>query len=370
MDESKAPPQIRRRRYGAPILAACAVIGVVLFAYWLRDIFTSVLVALLLAYLLDPVVGALEKMGLSRVKAVLAVFAAATLLVAAAAALLVPPAVGAIWRCSSNLPAYIDELGRDATDPQGRVARLVDRIGGSEATRRVIDEIVVHVQDNAKAIALQATDEVRAAAAGVLGGIWSFLAFLLGIVMIPVYLFFFLRDFRDLRGGLLACAPPGARERLRGVFGKINRCVGAFLRGRLIICSLVGALTAIGFYICKVPFGIFLGLGVGAAMIIPFLNILPGVVAILLAIVAGDPWYLVLAALMVYGTGQAIDVLLTPMIIGKELAMHPVLLILAIFVFGRLFGFFGLLLAIPMAAILRILFVELVLPRLREISSR
>jgi predicted PurR-regulated permease PerM len=153
---------------------------------------------------------------------------------------------------------------------------------------------------------------------------------------------------------------------------KIERAVAAFFRGRLIVCIICALLTWIGFAILQIPYAALFGLLIGLATAIPMAGLVFLVPAIVLTIIeGGDSITLrVLMAIAVYGGVQTLEAtVFTPTIMGKEVELHPVLLIVALLLCGSLLGILGVILAVPIAATIRIFAREFFLPRIREAAG-
>jgi predicted PurR-regulated permease PerM len=162
--------------------------------------------------------------------------------------------------------------------------------------------------------------------------------------------------------------PANIKPKFLDIAKKIDIVMGAFFRGRLLVCIAIGIFTATGFVICDVKFGLALGLIIGITSFIPFLNAIPFLFALLLSWIDGMGVGMMVVVTGVYALGQGIDPLMMTLVMGKELQLHPVTVLLSIFICASLFGFFGMLLAVPIVAVGKILFVEFALPHLKELA--
>ncbi len=198
------------------------------------------------------------------------------------------------------------------------------------------------------------------------GWIWQ-LIFILALT--PIYMGFLLYGMDRGWNKFIKYVPATIKPKFVEIMQKINIVIGAFFRGRLLVCLSIGIFTAIGFAILKVKFGIIIGLIIGVASFIPFVNIIPFIIILLISWIDNTSLGGFVAIFVVYGIGQAIDPLLMTLVMGKELELHPVTILLSMFICASLLGFFGMLLAVPIVAICKILFVEFVLPHLKEMSE-
>ncbi len=176
-----------------------------------------------------------------------------------------------------------------------------------------------------------------------------------GIIIIPLILYYLLIDMDLFKDSLLIFVSPQNREDFRNTVIEIDHILSNFVRGRLIVCFIVGALITVGLYFLKVKFYLTIGLVSGILNFIPYLGPIIGWVLSLLFIL-GKPWtsYLWITVLFV-GINQIEALWLEPKILGKELGLHPLTVIFAVLIFGGLLGFLGILFAIPLAAALKVI---------------
>ena len=192
---------------------------------------------------------------------------------------------------------------------------------------------------------------------------------LLLVVLVPVYGYFFSLHLQAVSQGIAAHIPLQERDRTLRILSEINAVVGAFFRGRLVICGVLGLLSMIGFGIAGVPSFIFLGLVMGLATAIPLASGLVLVPVAMLLYLADAQAYQFWIAGGTYLVVQVLEPVLIAAIMGKGVEMHPVLIVVAIFAFGTLLGGVGVLLAVPLAATARILFREFLYPHVRRLAG-
>jgi predicted PurR-regulated permease PerM len=194
-------------------------------------------------------------------------------------------------------------------------------------------------------------------------------ALLIDLSLIPFYTFFFMLGLRDMRDTIYRYIPRDYRERAIEVIDHIHRVIAAFFRQRLIICLIIGAVTSIGFLICGLRFGLVLGLIIGLLSIVPFLSVIPMIPITFMVWADYDSAWWILGIWGVYAIGQSLDGILTPLIMGRDVELHPITLVVCLLIGGKIMGVLGMLLAIPLTASLKILAVEIVLPILREVAD-
>jgi len=318
-----------------PLLAAVVLGGALI--YLLRPILTPFLVAALLAYLGDPAADRLQRLGLGRTPAVVA-----------GAALLLVPAVGQqIDYLQRQLPSVIDWLQNTA------LPWLESRLGvdaGALDLERVRSAVAEHWQSTGNVAADLLARATRSGLA--LAGLLATLA------LIPVVTFYLLRDWDDLMHRIHALLPRRVAPVAAALARECDEVVAAFLRGQLLVMLALGIFYATGLWLVGVELAVLIGLLSGLAGIVPYLGFFVGILAASVATVFQfSDWLLPL--LMVWGVylaGQALEqMLLTPVLVGDRLGLHPVAVIFAVLAGGQLFGFVGVLIALPVAAMIMVL---------------
>jgi len=197
--------------------------------------------------------------------------------------------------------------------------------------------------------------------------IWNFFGY---VFLVPIYTFFLLLSLSDIRETAKAHLPGEYRERIVSIATKIDRALAAFFRGRLLIAAGKGFLTWLGLWVLGVKFAFFIGVVAGALSVVPFLGmIVGGLLAVAFAYEPGSWGARCVGVLIVFVAAEAMEAGAYPYLIGRNVGLHPLALILSIFCFGRIFGLFGVLLAVPIACVVKILFIEFVLPEIRALAA-
>lgn len=331
------------RRWGF-WLAVLVVAGGLL--YLLSPVLTPFLVAALLAYLSDPVVVRLQRTGLSRTLAVVVVFLVLFLALLLLVLVMVPLLQGQIQSVVSGLPAFLDRLD------QQFLPWLETHFGINQ------DRYDLGALREALGKHLEQVGNVAA-------GFWSALAsstaallgLLANLVLIPVLTFYLMRDWHALVGSLHEMLPRSLEASVGNLIREADEVLGAFLKGQLLVMLGLGAIYSLGLLLVGLEFALLIGLLAGLVSFVPYLGLILGIatagVAALLQF--QDPFMLLPVAL-VFGVGQVLEtVALTPWFVGDRIGLHPVAVIFAVLAGGHLFGFFGVLLALPGAAVLMVL---------------
>jgi predicted PurR-regulated permease PerM len=311
----------------------------------LKSILLPFVAGMAIAYLLDPVCDRLEAMGTSRTTATAIVTAVFAVLVILLLLLIVPLAVQQVIAFLGSLPDYIsrthDRLLPYYMELQQRL-NLPDSAELTQLARARFGTALSWL-----GTALQGlVDQGRA------------LASLLSLIFItPVVTFYLLRDWDRLIGRLNDLLPRDHAEVIRAQAMLTNQTLAGFARGQSMVCLILAAYYSIALMIVGLPFGIVIGLIAGILTFIPYVGSLTGfAVSMAIAIGQFDSWGSVALVAVVFAVGQALEGnFLTPKLVGDRVGLHPVWIIFALLSGGTLFGFVGLLLAVPVAAVIGVL---------------
>jgi len=333
--------QSRSRAIGWGIAIAVAL----LLLYVLRDVLLPFVAGFGVAYILAPLVVRLTRYGAGRG---LAATIALSLFFAAGLTLVlmtVPILRAQISAFAQKLPGYIDRA-RAVLEPK-------------------LDLVWTHLgeQDMAELSKLAGANigEALGWLGAVLGGVISggaAIANILGLVFImPVVAFYLLRDWDQIVESIDRWLPRTEAETIRQQFRDIDRTLAGFARGQALVCVMLAAFYAIGLTLAGLDFAVLVGLFSGLATFIPFVGAFAGgVFAVSLALIQFETWTPVAVVAVIFVAGQALEGnLLTPMLVGDRVGLHPVWVIFALLAGGALFGFLGLLLAVPVAAAIGVL---------------
>jgi predicted PurR-regulated permease PerM len=186
----------------------------------------------------------------------------------------------------------------------------------------------------------------------------ALMAWLANLVLIPVVGFYLLRDWDVMMAKLRSLLPRQRESQVMGLAGECHEVLGAFVRGQLLVMLALGVIYSSGLMLVGLELGLLIGLLAGLAAIVPYMGFIIGIGAALIAGLfqfGGDP-YPLLGIVAVFMIGQVLEgMVLTPMLVGDRIGLHPVAVIFAILAGGELFGFTGVLLALPVAAVIMVL---------------
>ena len=343
---------MKQERIVGAAAALLAFFGALLL-YTFSEIFTPVLIAFIFAYLLDPVVTALERRKVPRALAVVGVFSATAIVIAASGYLFFDAVVSEFRSVSINLPEYANRLY--LMIPAEIKARL--DIETPEKLYRHIDAWIAYARGASASILRETFAFLTRAFSTTL----SFILALLGYLIIPVYLYYLLEDFPKLAPWAYGLVPLRFRSGFHDVVTEVDGVLSAFVRGQLTVCAILAVLYSAGLYFIGIDLAVAIGTLAGITFMIPYFGTILGIVlSVLMALLKFHDilhpllcvgWFLVVQAL----EGSMI----TPNIVGNRVGLNPVIALIAILVMGQAFGLLGMLLAIPVAAVGKILFRRL-----------
>ena len=183
------------------------------------------------------------------------------------------------------------------------------------------------------------------------------LGWLMNLVLIPVVTFYLLRDWDLLIKGIRELLPRKIEPTVSTLASEINEVLGAFVRGQLMVMFALGVIYTAGLWLIGLDLAFIIGMGAGLLSVVPYLGTVVGLVAaVLAAVFQFQDLFHTIMVLLVFGAGQALEgMVLTPKLVGDRIGLHPVAVIFAVLAGGQLFGFLGILLALPVASALNVL---------------
>lgn len=341
--EAEIAQFLRRVKY---ILLALAIGWVV---WLLAPILTPFVLALALAWLGDPLVDRIEATGRSRNTGVVLVFVAMVLTITAALLILVPmierqiaTLIAAIpqaqqWLMQTGIPWFEQKTGMEIM-PWLEPDRLIDWVRS-------------HWE--------QAGGFAKTFFGYVSRSGFAMVTWVVNILLLPILAFYFLRDWDKLVERVASTIPRNHVGTITKLARESNEVLGAFIRGQFLVMVALGLIYAIGLSLVGLKLGLLIGLIAGLISFIPYLGATTGIVmAVLAALVQAQGFDLKLLILVgvVFTVGQLLEsYVLTPRIVGDKIGLHPVAVIFAVMAGGQLFGFLGMLLALPVAAVSNVL---------------
>ena len=341
------------------LLTLGLLIGTVWLLAYLSDVLVPFALGLLLAYLLNPMVNAFERKIRRRGLAVALSLAIVTMFIV----VLVPLVVSLVYRELTDISHVLvsQEIKSRIVEA---VQPWIDKLGSEEFRKTLQDFRDSTDPQQVRKLALSAlgvlAPKLPGLASSVVGFLGSVLNAVLGlsaIVIVLLYLVFLLLDFRQFQAGWKDQLPPHYRETIVEFLEEFSGAMRRYFRGQLIVATICGLLFAIGFKLVGLRMGIMLGILMIALNMVPYLQVVGFIPAILLSLLkafetSSSPVGYILAVLLVFGVVQLVqDGFLVPRIMGQSTGLKPWVIMLSIFVWGKLLGFLGLVLAIPLSCL-------------------
>jgi predicted PurR-regulated permease PerM len=192
---------------------------------------------------------------------------------------------------------------------------------------------------------------------GSISNLFNIILMIANMVIIPVVMFYLLRDFDSINKKLLGLVPARFQEKTKDVVLEIDQILSRFVRGQLMVAGLMGLMYSVGLFLCDTPMSLSLGMMAGLANMVPYLGLILGFVpSAVMTYIHTQEWLPVLGVAGVFAFVQAIEgMVITPRVVGDNIGLHPVAVIFAVLLGGELFGITGMILGVPVVAVLNVL---------------
>lgn len=322
------------------------LLAVLIFGMWiLGDAMTPFIAGMVLAYFLDPLADWLERLGLPRIAATTLIMLVMVVTFIIMLLALVPLLAQQISQFLDNLPGYVATL-----------ARLFDE-NAPQWLKEAIARTTLQKEANAADMAARAGQWLVTLARSLWNGSMALFNVLSLLVITPIVLFYMLNDWDRMVAAVDSWIPRQHARTIRAIARDIDAALAGFIRGQGTVCLLLGTFYAVALVAAGLHFGLMIGLVAGMLSFIPYVgSTIGGVLSIGMALVQFWPdWVQVLLIAGIFAFGQFIEGnFLTPYLVGGRVGVHPVWMMFALVAFGYLFGFVGLLLAVPLAAAVRV----------------
>lgn len=323
----------------------------------LRPVLTPIAAAFAAAYLVSPVVDGLEARGIPRSVSILTILLLITSAIAGAIAVLIPLVQDELRRLLDNAPGYWEQA-RQWLD--GTLRPFVEaRLGWTlpSSPQDFWDQAGARLSGSAPDLASGIADLAK----GTIANAFGVFAALLSLLLFPVFFFYILKDFNRIKDAAEELIPPRSRALVLARLRQVDRVIAAFVRGQLTVCMFLAVAYSVGLSFTGIDLAVVIGVASGFAFVIPYAGTIVGVAAGSIMAIAKfgviDPDFVLrieprlLGVWGVFGVVQLLESnVVTPKIVGEQVGLHPVVMITAVIVGGQLFGFLGVLLAVPVTA--------------------
>lgn len=327
------------------LIPGSIIIAFGLLVYLLAPMLTPFVFGALLAYLGDPLIDRLETYKLSRGLAVSCVFLILIIIIALMVFLLMPLLSEQINGLSLRLPTFIDRVDTYIGSLAAQFGITIDSLNFKEIAKDYLPQAGNATKGLIKAISQS-------------GG--ALISGVLILMLTPIITFYLLRDWDHLIAKIHDLIPHKMRTQVTRLARESDAMLSAFIRGQLLVMTALGTIYATGLTLIGLQFALLIGFVAGILSFIPYLGTLIGVaLAVVLYVVEYQEWIGLWKVGAIFIIGQSLEgYLLTPWLVGDKIGLHPVAVIFAVLAGGQLFGFVGVLLALPVSAILVVLIRE------------
>ncbi len=308
----------------------------------LKWLFIYFSIALILAYFFDPLYKFLINKKVPKVLAIIVVFGIIIALLILTIFFVIPSVINQLNVLYNEIPNFINNYQTLILSLKPQLSKFIDPADVETLLKENLSELQKNVLSFSQTIIIY------------LSNIVSSITF--GIVIIPLILFYLLRDMLIFKENLYTFVSKEKKKEFKKILEEIDRIISGFIRGRIIVCFIVGTLIGIGLYFLNLKFALIIGIVSGIFNFVPYLGPIVGVILALI-FALGNPWWVLLMIIVLFVLVNQIEaIFLNPNILGKELGLHPLTVILSMLICGLLLGILGVLVAVPLAAILKVLF--------------
>lgn len=323
-----------------------SIVAFIAIVFFLSPILMPFLVGALLAYLTDPIVEKLEHWGMPRVLAVVIVMSLFFVVLILGVMILYPLLQNQILTLIDMIPLGISYVNE-------KVLPVIRDYVGVELTKLDVMSVKTFIQEQWQAVGTWTAQILKTVSNSAL----SIILWLTNVFLIPVVMFYLLRDWHLIIDAIQKILPRPVEPTIGLLTMQCDEVLGSFIRGQLLVMFILGVIYSIGLTLVGTPLSILIGMLSGLFSIVPYLGFAVGIsTALIAAMIQYHDLYHIIGVLVVFGIGQILESsLLTPVLVGDKIGLHPVAVIFAILTGGHLFGFVGVLLALPISAVIMVL---------------
>lgn len=339
------------------LLIALGSVSVVYVLYLNQATLVLLGLSFVVAYLLAPGINRLERLGLSRTVAISLLTGVILIGLGVLFLVVIPQVQFQARQVAGRAPRWGQWLYTQLTPLLEKAAGPLSQYFDIALDIESLKTYAVRLWDGVMSHLPGITQGILSIFQTMFTGLANFIVGVLHILLVPVLVFYLLRDFNVLHDRFYDLLPPHWRPSVAVWLAEINHAVGGFLRGQCTIALILAAFYATGLALMGVPLGAVLGIISGLASFVPYMSIVAGLLPVLLLFLLSDAPSMggVLGIILLYVGGQLLEgVYLSPRIMGRETGLHPVVVMIAILVGGTLLGLLGIIVAVPVAAILQV----------------
>ncbi|MCE5299638.1 MAG: AI-2E family transporter [Spirochaetia bacterium] len=334
------------------IILGCFAVVAVIITIGLGYALQPLLIAFGLSYLVFPLIIRLEKRGLNRIISV-------TLMFLFMAGALVFSVMAVMPKLAEETGSFLRELPENSV----RALKMLENFAGQAGielnlSKRGVDGLI---KEQLTQLSADAISRLTGTVSGLFSNVIKWLLAILNIFLVPLFFFFLIIDYEKLKREIKSYIPVKYLPLARDYMGRINRILSGYIRGKLVVAVILGLLYGLGLHLIGLKFGFVIGFAAGVLSIIPYVGSFIGFIA---AVIMGLAYYKGVGLLVwigvVFTIAQLLETyIITPRLVGESVGLNAFITILAIIIGGNLMGVMGIFIAIPVAAILQEILVDL-----------
>ncbi len=328
------------RRVQRGLFYGVMVGGAIFVLCLLQGALSSFVLAAVLVYLLSPMVDAVEKKGTSRVVSILIVYLAMAIIAVALGIYGIPKMVDQLNTLADAVPTYTKQI----QDISETVQERYSKAGLPQEMREIADGCIKQVEQRILAMAERAIESLL----GLFGHI-------LNIILAPVLAFYLLKDMRRFKTDFARLLPKSWRMDALELLRDINQVLKSYVQGYLLVALIVGCLMGLSLWILGVDFALTLGIFAGLMELIPYFGPFIGAIPAVALALLTSKWLAFKVVLVFFIMQQVEGNVISPKLLGDKVGLHPLAVIVFLLAGGKLYGLMGMLLAVPLAAVVKII---------------
>lgn len=313
-------------------------------ALLLRAVLVPFVLAIVLAFVIEPAVHFFEARRIPRLGAILLVYLGASLLVAALLFWLIPGLVRQLTVLAAALPGLAAQVQALLAEMQARYTQA----GLPAQIRQVLDGAIA-----------RAENDLLTFIQSILSGLFGAVSAVVTLLLAPFLAFYLLRDRESIRAWVLSVLPVSTRGETLRALAEVNQVLTGYIRGQLLVTLTVGTLVGVATYLLGLPFSAILGVIAGVTDIIPYFGPVIGAIPAVSLALLRSPLLAAETVIALFAIQQVDSIFITPRFVGGNVGLHPLVVIFSLLAGAELFGLAGILVAVPLVAIGKVLLKHL-----------
>jgi len=311
----------------------------VYFLYLVRGLLFSFILGAVITYVLNPPVSAIERKGTPRIWSIVLVYLALFFIATGIVIYGVPQIVEQLNRLAETIPLYAVQVH----DIIESLHTSYIYLGIPDWMKQIIDERIYWLEESLLQIVRRTVD-----------GLINTAGYIFQILLAPILAFYILKDLKLIKEKIVSMLPEEWREGLVNLFKELDQVLGSFIRGYLLVAAVVGVLTALAMALLGMEFALMVGIFVGLTELIPYFGPVIGAVPAVALALLESKWMVVKVTIAFLVIHQLEGYIISPKILGDKVGLHPLVVILSLLAGGQFYGLIGMLLAVPVTAMIRV----------------